>query len=468
MKTGRNDPCPCGSGKKYKKCCYEKDLETERQEIDNLSELEYAGLLPRQTGQDHFTYDDTHEHDDWQDEDEVEAEWVHNPENRQTWLRFVGLPFHDKIDVIVKLLSGELIEKNIPIIDMLQELAGCAHSEPDIADYFSLLDKIRKDHSLFYNKHEFVILNDCIQICIEYNLPAQLEKYFIQLSAIANQNIDDYQGLCIQLSILDQLPLLVKGYKIACKKLLKRRYSLSIAEDMFLMSHDDYCVLDFLDKNPGATFDSQAFQQFLTDMGLPYDCEEYASFFPEFAQTAKWIIADFNIRNNKDLYEGKFWNCLSRLGGSFIPWLHSNYNISLAKANILNVFCVSFILNRLSGKVEPGFTWRNIPAMTRDKKVDYNYIANTLCPDDILFVQECQKMIEGSFFDTYRLAALLESIPYWLLYLKSLGLLDDMTLERKIQELKSVFYEKLPQVCLMEIEEMMPIDTINQAWQKLE
>jgi hypothetical protein len=25
MKTGRNDPCPCGSGKKYKKCCLEKD-----------------------------------------------------------------------------------------------------------------------------------------------------------------------------------------------------------------------------------------------------------------------------------------------------------------------------------------------------------------------------------------------------------------------------------------------------------
>lgn len=23
-KTGRNDPCPCGSGKKYKKCCETK------------------------------------------------------------------------------------------------------------------------------------------------------------------------------------------------------------------------------------------------------------------------------------------------------------------------------------------------------------------------------------------------------------------------------------------------------------
>lgn len=25
-KVGRNDPCPCGSGKKYKKCCMKKDL----------------------------------------------------------------------------------------------------------------------------------------------------------------------------------------------------------------------------------------------------------------------------------------------------------------------------------------------------------------------------------------------------------------------------------------------------------
>src|ERR1035441_7726719 len=25
MKAGRNDPCPCGSGKKYKKCCLPKD-----------------------------------------------------------------------------------------------------------------------------------------------------------------------------------------------------------------------------------------------------------------------------------------------------------------------------------------------------------------------------------------------------------------------------------------------------------
>ena len=30
MKVGRNEPCPCGSGKKYKHCHYDSDLE-ERQ-----------------------------------------------------------------------------------------------------------------------------------------------------------------------------------------------------------------------------------------------------------------------------------------------------------------------------------------------------------------------------------------------------------------------------------------------------
>jgi uncharacterized protein YecA (UPF0149 family) len=31
--VGRNDPCPCGSGKKYKKCCLEKDQEALAQSL---------------------------------------------------------------------------------------------------------------------------------------------------------------------------------------------------------------------------------------------------------------------------------------------------------------------------------------------------------------------------------------------------------------------------------------------------
>jgi len=34
MSIGRNDPCPCGSGKKYKKCCEAKDEAKVRETLD--------------------------------------------------------------------------------------------------------------------------------------------------------------------------------------------------------------------------------------------------------------------------------------------------------------------------------------------------------------------------------------------------------------------------------------------------
>lgn len=46
MKIGRNDPCPCGSGKKYKHCCQEKDLaEEEELALGELASEAFQALL---------------------------------------------------------------------------------------------------------------------------------------------------------------------------------------------------------------------------------------------------------------------------------------------------------------------------------------------------------------------------------------------------------------------------------------
>ena len=39
VKTGRNEPCPCGSGKKYKKCCLKKDNYLKNLPNDALNRL---------------------------------------------------------------------------------------------------------------------------------------------------------------------------------------------------------------------------------------------------------------------------------------------------------------------------------------------------------------------------------------------------------------------------------------------
>jgi tetratricopeptide (TPR) repeat protein len=39
-KTARNDPCPCGSGKKYKQCCLRKEEEVEREALNALGQAQ--------------------------------------------------------------------------------------------------------------------------------------------------------------------------------------------------------------------------------------------------------------------------------------------------------------------------------------------------------------------------------------------------------------------------------------------
>jgi tetratricopeptide (TPR) repeat protein len=59
-KTGRNDPCPCGSGKKYKRCCLENDQAAEHEAlIAAAAEAEPAVPIPyMQLGGDVFEEED--------------------------------------------------------------------------------------------------------------------------------------------------------------------------------------------------------------------------------------------------------------------------------------------------------------------------------------------------------------------------------------------------------------------------
>ena len=39
MKPGRNDPCPCGSGKKYKRCCMNSVSKQHASMLDDIEQV---------------------------------------------------------------------------------------------------------------------------------------------------------------------------------------------------------------------------------------------------------------------------------------------------------------------------------------------------------------------------------------------------------------------------------------------
>jgi len=50
MKPGRNEPCPCGSGQKYKKCCFAKDTAAEAATLASSAPPSAEGKRPEPPG----------------------------------------------------------------------------------------------------------------------------------------------------------------------------------------------------------------------------------------------------------------------------------------------------------------------------------------------------------------------------------------------------------------------------------
>lgn len=64
LKTGRNDLCPCGSGKKYKKCHLEADEKAQSQALAKTNDeaAKKAKAEAEEHDHDHHGHDHSHEH----------------------------------------------------------------------------------------------------------------------------------------------------------------------------------------------------------------------------------------------------------------------------------------------------------------------------------------------------------------------------------------------------------------------
>ncbi len=88
-KIGRNDPCPCGSGKKYKKCCMDKDIEAERQARAKAEEEEFEDEDEdeeiEEEEEDFESDSDSEEYEDWDEPEESPEEKALYEASEEIW-----------------------------------------------------------------------------------------------------------------------------------------------------------------------------------------------------------------------------------------------------------------------------------------------------------------------------------------------------------------------------------------------
>jgi len=165
MKVGRNDPCPCGSGKKYKKCCWRKDKEevpVSVQKEEPMREF-MQQILEAEGGsfddKPYFDNEDNHFEDeegniysmsqiDRDIEEGLEAE-------EQALLdmsyQFHSLPYEEKAQYLIKIIQEEDWLDAELLMDMLQTLRTESTEKGEGHILLPILDALQTYHKEYYN-----------------------------------------------------------------------------------------------------------------------------------------------------------------------------------------------------------------------------------------------------------------------------------------------------------------------------
>jgi len=190
MNVGRNDPCPCGSGKKYKKCCLEKDKQITLYSSNN--ELEEDEWEPEDEPDDAGWGKSSHiqvpeEEDtefDFDDEDEIELPEISDDEVKLLdvwWEEYKKMP--DTVKEREHLVA--FIDRYPHLVDhlgiyheVLFEM-DAGHFENNIYEIFvELLLRIRKEYPATYKKSFKYFDSDLIYWFTAQGRLDEIDKFF--------------------------------------------------------------------------------------------------------------------------------------------------------------------------------------------------------------------------------------------------------------------------------------------------
>src|SRR5918992_1068556 len=125
MSVGRNDPCPCGSGKKYKKCCLAKD-----EEAKQVEQAKPIGPAPRAV------------------RSLVSPPDLHTQAIKERWEAFEGCDYEGRIQLFTQTLEEAKMMDGEMAFEMLSQLfqQSLEHRERDRFDALvgSLAERLPK------------------------------------------------------------------------------------------------------------------------------------------------------------------------------------------------------------------------------------------------------------------------------------------------------------------------------------
>ena len=440
IKTGRNDPCLCGSGKKYKKCCldnnhikaYEESLPFEdyfvnlppvwgkknSKSTETMDDYKYESKPDRMRSK-HTSYGDLSKNrtkisqeqekiiDDWWDGVEPHFEKLDTSEMTARLISF--MEEHPHLFVHLELHEEFLFE-------MGAELAR----RKQWTDYIDLLIRIRKEHpemyELSFGYYDYQVLVYLISSNQREKIPLFF-SFFKKYPVVDPENVLAVINLLAWTGLDEELFMFVD---IVALRLWRSTHTVCPSHAMFWKMFKEY--IPFLDSSESASLKAPELKKKIQSARIPAWSKWDEAFFLRELTNRHKIPKDWEISVCRTEKEMHFF--YHDLAWSYCGFLHDQRSMEWVRAR--------FLADRLEDY------WIDIPAGKRPKET-FRLISSHM---EKFLCEQCKTIF---YIDGVLAVSFLQAVWYFADYLLHYGWMD----KKDVQEVQSRcldFYEKCKKV----------------------
>lgn len=427
--TGRNDPCPCGSGKKYKNCCLSKDRAAHAQNLkaeQNPEPAEPVRLAPEPVLS--FAAADTIE--------QTPEEDPFMTRINAFWEAFMEASYKQKWALVTKMLAEEpeLCDGEM-VFEITNALFSGAIDSGEIVRYKQLLDQLEQAAPEAHAEELHYILDHRIRIALIEGDEAAIERYFYQFSPLAGDQLDLYYRIVHALTYHGKLGILYEGMRQA-------RPFVAEADALVEWAYREYTkklgtleILYRLDKNPDLQPDDPTLQQHFAEYELTPEPGTLATALDYRAgrKLPSWELTDFRFKKGRSTD-----NNVALLLAAFTYYAHSESGFPRTKVEMARDNLSEYIMQRQEGKLDPSDAGYGRAKRGSRKSKGESTLQNPFCPDVKTLDRYMVQLMRFMSFRFYETFALYELIPTWLRFLTQYNLLTEEARQQTIDEMRSL------------------------------
>ena len=441
MKVGRNDPCPCGSGKKYKKCCMRKDEEL----AHKASSMTRVPETPKPPTPETPEPPPPDPH--------IQAINAH-------WERFKAEDYEGQIALFLRTLDEEELMDEEMAFEMLNTIHSEAIENNERDRFDGLVETLRERLPDIYAHDAQYYLDWRIRNAVtagRWEVVSDLAK---EMGAIAGDSIDTFNNVVDLLAYHGQLSTLVETMRIAWPGVEHSAEIVPWGVDEFAQQAVNFVMFDYVERHPSPDANDPEFREQLGSYLeiLPDRLAQYIAHLTGQADRS-WTMSDFEFRpprsrsshdfdeeeDDEDRTPDEARENLFHLTVEFLGHLRREENVSYTRGELGRKHIEQYILERHAGELEPreGMLEAMMRPKRRRPKPRSRKPDHVLCPDHDTLDRYLAGLLGFINPQYYKAAATFELMPAWLSFLESRQLINDEQHRKTVRELRSLFSQLL-------------------------